>query len=211
MLLFGFSRWLRPAFYLNQLLRTLVFVDRFSQEPSRSIFFVPLSPPRHYLPRYLGNTNPMPTGSLVGGSFAGGPFPSAKHRSNIDPMTRGGGKRKSFEGSSRSPAKRRRESVSDDGGYNNDDSDDDEDDDEGDDDADAETTEYKRVGGGVSTEESPTRKDPAKPGPVQPLSCPFRKRNPKRFNFLDHFQCTRAFKSLSLVKSVHPAPLQVPH
>jgi len=41
------------------------------------------------------------------------------------------------------------------------------------------------------------------------LSCPFRKRNPARFNVRDHVQCTRGFRSLSHLKSIHPTLLQV--
>lgn len=41
------------------------------------------------------------------------------------------------------------------------------------------------------------------------LSCPFRKRNRARFNVRDHVHCTRGFPSLTLVKSIHPTPLQV--
>ena len=35
------------------------------------------------------------------------------------------------------------------------------------------------------------------------LSCPYRKRNPKRFNVHDHVNCARPFRMLSDVKSVH--------
>jgi hypothetical protein len=37
------------------------------------------------------------------------------------------------------------------------------------------------------------------------LSCPYRKRNPKRFNVRDHVICARPFRTLIAVKSVHPS------
>ncbi len=48
--------------------------------------------------------------------------------------------------------------------------------------------------------------DPGK-GPADGLlSCPYRKRNPARFNIRDHVECTNSFNDLSDVKLVCPRP-----
>ena len=62
-------------------------------------------------------------------------------------------------------------------------------------------------GGFITDIKAPGDKGLAKPVPEHLLSCPFRKRNPKRFNVRDHPKCTKGFKGLSSVKSVHLTPV----
>ncbi len=57
---------------------------------------------------------------------------------------------------------------------------------------------------GDGTECSNPNRRRAQPAPGRPLSCPYRKRNKRRFNIRDYPQCTKEFRDLSSLKSVHP-------